>query len=147
MASVSPFSTSQDNYHFMRVQISGHSSVQSTSTFGLWKARKPICILRFKKIEQGQLLYPKICPPIFLKTFQGRTPSCSKLLKDWPDKLSPKAVYPKLGFMLHQDPWFQVNPSSHQFPNMSSRSSMSSFKPCRRSLLNQLLKGPKNRLC
>ena len=48
----------------MRVQISGHSSVQSSSTFGSWKARKPIYILRFKKIEHGQLLYPKISPPI-----------------------------------------------------------------------------------
>ena len=51
----------------MWAQISGHSSVQSSSTFGLRKARQPICILRSKKIEQGQLLYPKICPPIFFK--------------------------------------------------------------------------------
>ena len=72
MASVSPFSTSQGWYNFMRVQISGHSSVQSSSTFGSRKARKPIYILRFKKIEEGQLLYPKICPPIFLKTFQEK---------------------------------------------------------------------------
>ena len=50
----------------MRVQISGHYSVQSSPTFGSRKARKPIYILRFKKIEQRQMLYPKICPPIFL---------------------------------------------------------------------------------
>ena len=49
----------------MWVQIFGHSSVQPSSTFGSRKARKPIYILRFKKIEQGQLLYPKIFPPIF----------------------------------------------------------------------------------
>ena len=53
----------------MRVQISGHSSVQSSSTFGSRKARKPIYILRFKKIEQGQLLYPKIFPLMFSKVF------------------------------------------------------------------------------
>ena len=62
----------------MRVQISGHSSVQSSSTFGSRKAQKPIYTLRFKKIEQGQLLYPKIFPPIFLKTLQEESP---KLLK------------------------------------------------------------------
>ena len=78
MASLSPFPTSQDGNHFMRVQISGHSSVQSSSTFGPRKARKPIYILRFKKIEQGKLLYPKIFPPIFLKTFQERSSSCSR---------------------------------------------------------------------
>ena len=32
---------------------------------------------------------------------------------------------------------------SPQCPNMFSRSSMSNFKPCRGSLLSQLLKGPK----
>ena len=58
--------------HSMWAQISGHFSVQSSSTFGSRKARKPIYILRSKKIEQGQLLYPKICPPIFLKTFQEK---------------------------------------------------------------------------
>ena len=51
----------------MWAQISGHSSVQSSSTLGLRKARQPICILRSKKIEQGQLLHPKIFPPIFFK--------------------------------------------------------------------------------
>ena len=44
------------------------------------------------------LLYPKICPVIFLKTLQEKSPSCSSLLKSWTDKLSPKAVNPKLGF-------------------------------------------------
>ena len=65
----------------MRVQISGHSSVQSSSTFRARKARKPIYILRFKKIEQGELLYHKIFPPIFLKTFQEKSPSCPRVLK------------------------------------------------------------------
>ena len=78
MASISPFPTSQDKYHFMRVQISGHSSVQSSSTFGSRKADKPIYILRFKKIEQGQLLYLKIFPPIFLSTCQVRSSNCSR---------------------------------------------------------------------
>ena len=50
MASLSPFSTSQCWYYTMRVQIYGHSSVQLSSTFGSRKARKPIYILRFKKI-------------------------------------------------------------------------------------------------
>ena len=72
MASISPFPTSHCWDSTMRVQISGHSSVQSSSTFGSRKARKPIYILRFKKIEQGQLLYPKICPPIFLKNISRK---------------------------------------------------------------------------
>src|SRR3954464_9370826 len=46
-------------------QIPGHSSVQSSSTFRFRQAHKPIYILRYKKIEQGQLSYPKICPPYF----------------------------------------------------------------------------------
>ena len=98
MASVIPFPTSQGWYHFMRVQISGHSSVQSSSTFGSRKARKPIYILRFKKIEQGKLLYPKIFPLIFLKTLQEKSSICSRLPKSGPDKISPKTVYLKLGF-------------------------------------------------
>ena len=69
MAYVSPFPTSQRWYYTMRVQISGHSSVQLSSTFGSRKARKPINILRFKKIEQGQLLYPKMCPLMFPMIF------------------------------------------------------------------------------
>ena len=85
-------------YHFRRVQISGHSSVQSSSTFRSRKADKPIHILRSKKIEQGQLLYPKIFPLIFLKTLQEESPNGSSLLKSWSDKLSPKTVNPKLGF-------------------------------------------------
>ena len=98
MESVSPFPTSQSNYHFMRVQISGHSSVLPSSTFGSRKAWKPIYTLMFKKIEQGKLLYPKIFPPIFLNKCQEKSPNCSRKFKSWPDKLSPKAVYLKLGF-------------------------------------------------
>ena len=92
MASVSPFPTSHCWYYTMRVQISGHFSVQSSSTFGSRKARKPIYILRFKKIEQGQLLYPKICPPIFLKICQDWFPNCSRWLKGYTVKLLPKAA-------------------------------------------------------
>ena len=66
----------------MRVQIFGHSSVQSSSTFGSRKARTPIYILRFKKIEQGKLLYPKICPPIFLKTCQESSPRLFKMAQE-----------------------------------------------------------------
>src|SRR3954471_19591006 len=43
-------------------QISWYSSVQSSSTFRYRLAHKPLYIFRFKKIEQGQLSYPKICP-------------------------------------------------------------------------------------
>ena len=42
------------------------------------------------------MLYPKICPPIFLKTFQERSSSCSRKSKGWPNKLPPKAVYLKI---------------------------------------------------
>ena len=140
MASLSPFPISQDNYHFMRVQISGHFSVQSSSAFRSRKADKPIYILRPKKIEQGKLLYPKIFPLIFLNTFQVRSSNCSRKSKGWLDKLSPKTVYPKLGFHIASKSLSPSDPSAHQCPNMFSRSSMSSFKPCRGSLLSQLLK-------
>ena len=69
MAYVSPFPISQIKCYFMRVQISGHSSFESSSTFRSRKADGPIYILRFKKIEQGSLLYPKIFPRILLKTY------------------------------------------------------------------------------
>src|SRR3954469_16311841 len=46
-------------------QISWYSSVQSSSTFRYRLANKPLYIFRFKKIEQGQLSYPKICPYYF----------------------------------------------------------------------------------
>ena len=90
MASVSPFPVSQDIYHFTRVQISGHSSFQSSSTFGSRKARKPIYILRFKKIEQGQLLYPKLCPPIFFKICQRSSSNGSRLAQRLDSQTPPK---------------------------------------------------------
>ena len=62
-------------FMYMRAQIFGHSSVQSSSTFRLQKADKPIYILRFKKIEQGQLLYPKTFPPIFQRQIDSRCAS------------------------------------------------------------------------
>ena len=51
------------------------------------------------------------------------------------------------GFVLHQVPHIQMVSSSPKFPNMLSSSSMSNFKPCRESLVSQLLKKSKNRLC
>ena len=99
MASISLFSTSQDRYHIMWVQISKHSSVQSSSTFGSRKARKPIYILRFKKIEQGQLLYPKIFPPIFLKICQEWSSNCLKWLKGCTVKPPPKPAEIRVLFL------------------------------------------------
>ena len=87
----------------MWVQISGHSSVQSSSTFGSRKARKPIYILRFKKIEQGQLLYPKIFPPIFFKICQESSSIGSRPFKGCTVQLPPKPV--KLGFWFSQGIW------------------------------------------
>ena len=98
MASVSPFPPSHCWYSTMWVQIFGHSSVQSSSTFRSQKADMPIYILRFKKIEQGKLLYPKIFPPIFLYICQERSLNFSRKSKNWPDRFSPKTVYLKLGF-------------------------------------------------
>ena len=43
------------------------------SIWDLIEPLNPIYILRYKKIEQGQLLYPKICPLISFK----KIPSCS----------------------------------------------------------------------
>src|SRR3954463_6540893 len=71
MASLSPSSTilcldgifkpiSEKSLHHQQGQISWYSSVQSSSTFKFRLAHKPIYTLRFKKIEQGQLSYPKI---------------------------------------------------------------------------------------
>ena len=92
MASVSPFPPSPCWHSTMRVQISGHSSVQSSSTFGSRKAHKPIYILRSKKIEHGQLLYPKIFPPIFFKFLTSIISVCSSLLKGCTVKHPPKPV-------------------------------------------------------
>ena len=55
-----------------RVQIFGHSSVQSSSTFKLQTASMPISLFKFKKIQQGHLLYPKIFPPIFHARYYPR---------------------------------------------------------------------------
>ena len=103
MASVSPFPPSCCWYSTMWVQISGHSSVQSSSTFGLRKARQPIYILMSKKIEQGQLLHPKICPPIFFKICQDQSPNGSKSFKGCTVNHPPKTC--KLGFWFLQGSW------------------------------------------
>ena len=68
-------------YRFRLMQIYGHSSVQSSSTFRSRKADQPIYILRFKKIEQGQLLYPKIFPLILLITYSLKSLTCSRMPK------------------------------------------------------------------
>ena len=60
-----PDTTYKVQHHLRRVQISGHSSVQSSSTIRSRKADHPIYIPRFKKIEQGKLVYPKIFPHVF----------------------------------------------------------------------------------
>ena len=75
MASISPFTI------HLRVQTSRHSSVQSSFTFKSQMADSPIYLFRFKKIEQGQLLYAKIFPPIFFKisSHAPRVLSCSRL--------------------------------------------------------------------
>ena len=84
--------------YFMRVEIYRHFSVQSSSTLRSQKADQPIYILRYKNIEQGQQLYPKIFPPILINICSLRSSTCSRMPKSWPDKLSPKAMYIKLGF-------------------------------------------------
>src|SRR3954470_22220582 len=61
---------SKKSLHHQQGQISWYSSVQSSSTFRFRQPHKPIYILRYKKIEQGQLSYPKICPT-YLFIFQS----------------------------------------------------------------------------
>ena len=63
------------HYHFRRVQISGYSSVQSSSTSRSLEEDKPIYILKFKKIEQGKLLYSKIFPSHFTKHMPIKVPN------------------------------------------------------------------------
>ena len=75
-------------YRFRRVQIYGHSSVQSSSTFRWRKPDQPIYILRFKKTEQGKLLYHKIFPPIFTQDMPLQVLNCSRMTKDWLEKFS-----------------------------------------------------------
>ena len=96
----------------MWAQISGHSSVQSSSTLGLRKARQPICILRSKKIEQGQLLYPKIFPPISFKKLPSQA---SKSPKGCTVQGYPRQS--KLGFWFWSRKWsFQrSNQVSHAY--------------------------------
>ena len=104
MASVSPFPLSHCWYSTMWVRISGHSSVQSSSTLGLRKARQPICILGSKKIEQGQLLHPKICPPIFFKVFDKHHLNLLKSTQGVAQSNHPPKPV-KLGFWFLQGIW------------------------------------------
>src|SRR3954465_2483154 len=71
-------------------QIPGYSSVQSSSTFRFRQAHMPVYIFKYKKIEQGQLSYPKIFPSHFSysNSYQSTKP------KD----ISPKRRLKKLGF-------------------------------------------------
>ena len=86
-------------------------------------ARQPICILRSKKIEQGQLLYPKIFPPIFFKVCQESSSNGSRLLKDCTVQMPPKPVKIRvLGFSMVQ--------SSPIGLYIFSSIYMSSFKDC-----------------
>ena len=119
----------------MWAQISGHSSVQSSSTFGLRKARQPICILRSKKIEQGQLLYPKICPPIFFKICKEHA---SKSLKGCTVQLPPNSQ--KLGFWFWQRIWgFQ---GSNQVPYAYKHCQASICQVSRLTAQNCTVKNP-----
>lgn len=119
----------------MWAQISGHSSVQSSSTLGLRKARQPIYILRFKKIEQGQLLYPKICPPISSKKLPSQA---AKFPKGCTVQGSPKQS--RLGFLLWSRKW------SFQGPNQGSHAykygQASSYQVSRLSAQNCTVKNP-----
>src|SRR3954462_6036529 len=85
MASLSPSPTKKSLSQ--QGQISWYSSVQSSSTFRLRQAHMPIFILRYKKIEQGQLSYPKICPYYLPRSNSSQG---TKL----------KAYSPELGFCL-----------------------------------------------
>ena len=119
----------------MWAQISGHSSVQSSSTLGLRKARQPICILRSKKIEQGQLLYPKICPPIFFKKLPSQA---SKFPKGCTVQGPPKQS--KLGFWFWSRKWsFQ---GSNQVPYAYKHGQASSYQVSRLTAQNCTVKNP-----
>ena len=117
----------------MWAQISGHFSVQSSFTLGLRKARQPICILRSKKIEQGQLLYPKICPPIFSKKLPSQA---TKFPKGCSVQRSP--IQSKLGFE------FWSRKGSFQRPDQVSHAykygQVSSYQVSRHSAQNCTVK-------
>ena len=119
----------------MWAQISGHSSVQSSFTLGLRKARQPTCILRSKKIEQGQLLYPKICPPIFSKKLPSQV---TRFPKGCTVQRSP--IQSKLGFVFWSRKW------SFQRPNQVSHAykygQASSYQVSRHSAQNCTVKWP-----
>ena len=119
----------------MWAQISGHSSVQSSSTLGLRKARQPICILRSKKIEQGQLLYPKICPPIFFKNCKVKLQNLPKVCTvQGPPKQS------KLGFWFWSRKWsFQ---GSNQVSHAYKYGQASSYQVSRLTAQNCTVKNP-----
>ena len=136
MASISQFPTSRCWYSTMRVQISGHFSVQSSSTFGSRKARKPIYILRFKKIEQGQLLYPKIFPPIFLKIWQDQASNGLRIAQS-----NCLLTQSKLGFWFLQRKWgFQ---GSNQVPYAYIHCQASICQVSRLKSSNCTVKNPK----
>ena len=68
-----------------RVKIYGHFRVQSSFTFKSRKADLPISLFGFKKIEQGQLLYPQIFP-LISQEFSHNISIGSRLHKVWSAK-------------------------------------------------------------
>ena len=65
MAYVSPFMTSSTNeVTSFECKFLGNIMFNHLPPSDHVRQTKPIYIIRFKRIEQGQLLYPKICPLI-----------------------------------------------------------------------------------
>ena len=129
------------------MQISGHLSVQSSSTFRSRKEETPIYLFRFKKIEQGQLLYPKICPLYFKTICFKRSPHNHRVLQ----LLKGTQGCIRQSLLLSNGLQIRVLSFSKEIglprpqvdfivSHISQSSSMSSFKPHSAKLLSQLLK-------
>ena len=131
MAFLSPFP--QPSHH--QVQISGHSSVQSSYTFKPRMTHTSISFFKFKKIEQGQLLYPKICPPIFHSRCYPRVSQtlnlAQKLIKQILFLGNQSAIRVLHFSKEFESSRFQIN------HHVSSKSVKSIFKPHIASLPNQ----------
>ena len=78
---------------------------QSSSTFRSRKADQPIYILRLKKIEQGQLLYPKIFPLILSRFPLTRLLELHTGLGFCTTQDISLHCWPKLGFEFAQGFW------------------------------------------
>ena len=79
----------------MRVQISGHSSVQSSFIFKSRMVDSPIYLFRFKKIKQGKLLYPKIFP-LFSQYISQRISNAQGFSRNWSNKLTIETLRPQI---------------------------------------------------